>query len=210
MQKQKDVKKLYEIEKFKKKFFPTPAQLIDGVNSKNFYPVGMECRKIVSKIVNSKSINAQEKMELLVDFFGKYYIYQQDSTVRFAVFENYYERFVTETSRGVQKNQKLFERFFREMLAENSYIMNRDLRDNSFKILQQAEDEGVSRSDLIDSLDRRTKDIINLALLLDDDYTDKLMFNIYIPSNTESRLKDLICQRYLEKHPEQISEGEKQ
>jgi len=210
MQKDKDVKKLYQIDKFKKKFFPTPAQIIDGVNSKNFYPVGRESSKIVSKIVNSKYINAQEKMELLVDFFGKYYIFQQDSTVRFAVFENYYERFVTETPKGVQKNQKLFERFFREMLAENSYIMNRDLRDNSFEILQQAEDKGILRADFIDSLDKSTKDIIILAHLLEDDYTDKLMFNIYVPSDAEARLKDLLCQRYLEKHPEQVPEGEKQ
>ncbi len=193
--------------KLRRKFFPTPTELVDGVNSKNYYPSGRAYWNIAPKIVKSKAIGPKEKMELLFDYYGKYYIYQQEKTVSFAVYENYYEEFITEgPNRTVHKNQGRYEKLFNEMLSENSYIVNRDLREQAEQIMQQAEKEGTSKLDFVESLDEKTRSIIYLSQGLQDDYHDKLVFNVYCSTKEEGYIQDLLRQRFFENHPDHLDE----
>ena len=209
------VKTSQKIKKFvsdiKTRFFPTPYQMVDQMKTSNSYPYnnGRPYWSIASKIVKSKTIDPLDKADLLLDLYGKYYICQQAKCVQFAVFENYYEEFMIPQSDGsVYKHKPRYEKRFNEMIAENSYIVNRCVRSDINKIMNQAREQGVNKLDFIASLDERAQGIIYLSSSLQDDFHEegKKQFNVYISSKEEDYMQDLLCERFLAHHPSYAQE----
>lgn len=193
----------------KTKYFPTPQQMVDNMKKSTSYPNGKAYWSIASKIVKSKTIEPTEKVNLLLDLYGKYYIYQQKNCVTFAVYENYYEEFIFPQPNGkVYRHKARFDKLYNELEAENSYIINRSLRDNLDKVITQATPPGTSRIAFVESLDEKAKSITYLTRGLPNDFFEdgKKVFGVYISSKEEDYVKDLLCERFYETHPEHIQE----
>ena len=94
------------------------------------------------------------------------------------------------------------------MESENSYIINRALRDELSQIISQATPPGASRTAFVESLDERAKSIAYLSMGLEDDFfaENKKVFNVYIPSKEESYIKDLLRERFFENHPDHLED----
>lgn len=204
------VKTSQKIKKFvsdiKTKFFPTPYQMVDQMKTSNSYPHnnGRPYWQIASKIVKSKAIDPLDKADLLMDLYGKYYIYQQAKCVQFAVYELYYEEFMIPQRDGsVYKHTPRYEKRFNEMMSENSYIVNRHIKEDLDKVMAQAKEQGMTKLDFIAGLDERAQGIIYLSSGLQYDFHNegKKQFNVYISSKEEDYMQDLLCERFYAQHP---------
>ena len=186
-------------ESMRKTFFPTAREMVDQMTKKTAYPSGRAHWQISKKISNDKTLDPQEKLALLAEMYAKYYLYQHSPVVTFAVYEDSYEDFVyTQKVNGklvAYRNQGRFEKLYHERLSEQEYIVNRELRETSAKILRAA---GMTAHQI---QDEQVRNIVLSSLRLPDDYEDRLMFNVYCPSREETELKEMLLARYEDLHP---------
>lgn len=195
----KNTNKQGVFEGLRKTFFPTAREMVDQMTGRTAYPSGRAHWQISKKIAGDKTLDPQEKLDLLVEMYAKYYLYQHSKFVTFAVYEDHYEDFIsTQKVNGktmVYRNQGRFEKLYNERLSEQEYIVNRELRETAAKILRGA---GMTAHQIQDG---QTRDIVLMSLRLQDDYHDRLTFNVYCPSREENELKEQIIAKYEQQHP---------
>ncbi len=188
--------------------FSSPEQLVASMKRSNYYPCGKAYWQIAPKIVKSTKIEPEAKMELLLDMYGKYYIYQHERAINFAVYENYYEKFMFYGYDGrLHKDIPKYEKLFNELAAEQTYIINRNIRDEARQILTQIKHKQGDISPYLDSLEPKTGTIVGTAAILPDDFHSRLVFNVYCPTREEDNITTLLTERYKDRHPEEFREN---
>ncbi len=204
--KKQEIKKPTLLTKIKKLFIPkekepeqiTAIKIVKEMSKNNPYPVGKSIDKISKYITNEKELPVAQRLELLLDAYGKYYKYQHQSTVSYAVDEEAadFSRIEDEYYRMGKKIS--FNDYFNARMKEQEYIVNRELRNNAQKLLTNAENNG-NKEEVMNNLDSYGALIINNSLKLQDDFWTNRDKSGYKFSNDEKFIKDALIYRYEQK-----------
>ncbi len=183
---------------------PNPEEMIENMTSKNFHPVGKPHWEIAKRIVASPKHGAGEKLDMLFDLYGKYYIYQHENAVNFAVLENYYEQIMFRDYWGYlrQDNEK-FREFFNSLSAEQNYIINRRIGDCIMEIFSQINSEPGAVDKLVAGLDSEAEKLM-ACMTLPNNYFDRNVNGTFYPTREESVLTDTLIERYKLRHPQEF------
>ena len=198
----KKVKKSNFFSSVKDFFFPTPEMLVDKMSTSTSYPYGRSLDEISNKIVSSKTLAPEQKIDLLFDAYGKYYKYQHERVVNFAAFEFYYEDFMIEFAGELYKHQYRYDKRFRELSAETKYIVNRNFDEDMKDVFAEASQKNILHS-VLEKLDDYEIESINAAMKLKDNYEEGLVDNEYQADDNEKRLEKLLVARYDKKLEQQ-------
>ena len=198
----KKVKKSNFFSSIKDFFFPTPEMLVYKMSTATSYPYGRSLDEISNKIVSSKTLAPEQKIDLLFDAYGKYYKYQHDRVVNFATFEFYYEDFMIEYAGELFKHQYRYDRRFRELSAETKYIVNRNFDEDMKDVFAEASQKKILHS-VLEKLDDYQIRAINAAMKLKDNYKEGLVDNEYQADDNEKSLEKLLVARYDKKLEQQ-------
>lgn len=198
----KKVKKSNFFSSVKDFFFPTPEMLVDKMSTSTSYPYGRSLDKISNKIVKSKALAVEQKIDLLFDAYGKYYKYQHERVVNFATFEFYYEDFMIEFAGEIYKHQYRYDKRFSELSAETKYIVNRNFDEDMKDIFAEARQKNILHS-VLEKLDDYEIESINIAMKLKDNYNEAFVDNEYQADDNEKRLEKLLVARYDKKLEQQ-------
>lgn len=179
----------------KQKLFPSPEVLVKNMSYYNSYPYGKSLDQISNKIVRTKALSPEQKIDLLLDAYGKYYIYQHERVTNFATYEFYYEEFMLEYNGQEFKHSYRYQKRFDELSAEHKYIVNRNFDEDMKDVLSQAKNQGIL-SETLGKLDPLAITAIKTASQLKDDYAERLDENVYRPDENEKKLEELFAERY--------------
>lgn len=186
----------------KAKFFPSEPTNYE----KLFSPSPRDFWYKSRVIVDNSILPTRDKIALLLDFYGKYFLCQQKEMVDFAVCERFYNRYISsETNDEQSKKDAVYQYFVKQITAGNNYVVNRELKDQLSQILQQSKNWGIAKQDIVKDLDSKSRAIVTLAEQLKEDYSDRLLKQIYQPTTEEVLLKNHICERFCQNHPDHIS-----
>lgn len=176
----------------------TAVKIVKDMSKDNPYPAGKSIDKISKYIINEKTLSISQRLELLLDAYGKYYKYQHQSTVAYALDEEAAE-FSRLQDEYFRMGKKLtFNDYYDSRMKEQEYIVNRGLRNNAQKLLTTIKDND-SKKETLDSLDSYGSLIINNALKLQDDFWTNMDNNGYKVSEDEKFIKDALVYRYEQK-----------
>ena len=175
-------------------FKPTPEEDIERMGSllNNIFCLGNPRDKVLNKIVKSKKIEPQKKLELALDCLGEYYggttqtiyvdryvrdvYYKPNSEVRFndSNIPQEYPYFDTKTHNYLCSKVK----------EEDTIETNCILQETVTTIFNQANAAGISDKDLLDSLDEDVKAIVEESQRFDEKKPE------------DSNLKNMLVERW--------------
>lgn len=182
------------VNKIKQFFSPNPEKLVETMSKYTSYPYGKDIHSISKIITKSTKLDSSQKMELLLDAYGKYYTHQHDKVIDFATHEFYYEEFVIPYGDGNIFHQYRYENRFAELSAEAKYIVNREFAKNAKKIIEDSRQDG-SYFSVIGNLDTYGLQAVNLSKNLKEDYEEKIINGVYYPSQDEKLLVETLVHR---------------
>ena len=182
--------------KIKNYFSPSPEALVAAMDSTNYYPNGKPYYDISKKIVNAKHLEPEAKMDLLMDMYGKYYLYHHKGAVDFDTYESYYEEFTYEAYGQTFKNYPVYNKRFEELSTMAKYIVNRDMRNSFQKVLGEMKTTEGRIDEYLTTATKAERTIISNSLKLLDDYHDNLKDNEYCSTGSEADIEQLLTTRY--------------
>lgn len=180
--------------KIKQFFSPNPEKLVETMSKYTSYPYGKDIHSISKIITKSTKLDSSQKLNLLLDAYGKYYTHQHDKVIDFATHEFYYEEFVLPYGDQNIFHQYRYENRFAELSAEAKYIVNREFAQNAKKIIDASKVDG-SYFSAIGNLDTYGLQALNLSKTLKEDYEEKIINGVYYPSQDEKLLVDTLVHR---------------
>lgn len=147
--------------------------LVDSMNEQNTYPYGKTPEKIAKKIISSKHLTTNEKIDLVLKTYGNFFKIQLYRYVSFDVYESYYENFMINHDGKDIKNELLFQKYYAKLEAMAKYIKLRELK----KFFER-----------LNITDNYENDIINKILNLQDNYYENQINNIYQLTDNEKNI----------------------
>ncbi len=200
---QEEIKKSNFFSKLKNYFAPTPQNMVKAMSIKTAYPYGKAYWEIAPKIVKAKDLEPEQKMDLLLDMYGKYYKYQHQSCIDFTVYELYYEEITFKLQGQTYKRYDVFNERIDQTDIHTKYMVSHALRDNTKAILRQISQKRGSVDDYLARVDNITADIILSASKVQNPAEEELACGIVSPNyetkQNDEHIHDLLIERYEEK-----------
>ncbi len=181
-------------------------ELVENMSGKTFHPFGKPHWKIADKILADKNLQADQKLNLLFDMYGKYYIYQHEKATRFAVYENYYEKIMFYDLRGMlRRDNQQYQEFFNLISAEQNYLINRRIGDSIKEIFGQINSTPGAVEQVIQGLDPAGVNLLD-CMYLPNNYSERNINGTFYPTIEERKLTETLVSRYKVRHPEEFLE----